>query len=317
MQIKSGNGLADQNWELMRTAFKLRQPTIIYELVNQRDKIANEAGLPRLKVDRPRLYIKSLVDIEADHTHRIAASYFRAFCDIWDNVLKRQRTREFYEAVFAHNLRPLFIDRRQSFHSRLRRSKLQRRISSEQVDKEIKRFDDLIFALQSLWRSNLESRSYEVDLGVQREISLHIPETVKIRRGYGEKAAHSVRSDRKPGPKFTPRERDFIEYAGRIWGKEISSSENGRVRIDGLIRIAKSLDGKALTPPADFLEGAAATELKRFNSMHSNAGNGPILTWTELVRRNASRNHPNTGEKIPFRTDMRRRLSRCAKMIRN
>jgi hypothetical protein len=62
------------------------------------------------------------------------------------------------------------------------------------------------------------------------------------------------------------------------------------------------LDEQKYVPPAKYLEGDCAREVRAFNSKHSNSKVGAIQTWSQLV---------TIGDKDHLR-GMRRLLSRCA-----
>jgi len=72
-----------------------------------------------------------------------------------------------------------------------------------------------------------------------------------------------------------------------------------------LREIAVALDQAGYLPPAAFLEGKSAQEIKNFNSRNSNSKIGPMQTWFELV---------SHGDKDHVR-GMRRLLSRCSKRL--
>jgi hypothetical protein len=107
----------------------------------------------------------------------------------------------------------------------------------------------------------------------------------------------------KPGRKPRIRE-EFVLYAGRLWQKAISC-EGGTVTIGRLREIAVALDQAGYLPPAAYLEGKIAEEIKLFNSRNSNSKNGPVKTWFELISR---------GDKDHVR-GMRRLLSRCSRRL--
>jgi hypothetical protein len=94
---------------------------------------------------------------------------------------------------------------------------------------------------------------------------------------------------------------EFIALAGNLWNRK--KGPTGNVSDDGLKEIGDELDSRGFTPPAKYLEGKAAIELKARNSKNANSKNGgAIRTWSALVTR---------GDKDE-RTAMRRLLIRCA-----
>lgn len=106
---------------------------------------------------------------------------------------------------------------------------------------------------------------------------------------------------RKPGRR--PRVPvEFVVCAGALWRKAISSAGNNVPDVQ-LREIAVALDEAGHFPPAEYLEGKCAQEIKYFNSRNSNSKVGPVLTWSELVSR---------GDKDHVR-GMRKLLSRCSR----
>lgn len=104
---------------------------------------------------------------------------------------------------------------------------------------------------------------------------------------------------KKPGrkPKLSV---EFVANAGVLWRKAISRTGK-KVPDDQLREIAAALDKSGHLPPAAYLEGRCAEEIRSSNSRNSNSKIGPIKTWSELVSR---------GDKDHLR-GMRRLLSRC------
>ncbi|PYX55105.1 MAG: hypothetical protein DMG73_18115 [Acidobacteria bacterium] len=95
---------------------------------------------------------------------------------------------------------------------------------------------------------------------------------------------------------------DFVSFAGRLWLTAKGQSGNANVKAEQLRQIASGLDERQYVPPAEYLEGDCARELKAFNSRNSNSKKGPIQTWSQLI---------TFGDKDHLR-GMRRLLSRCA-----
>src|SRR5262249_5647980 len=108
-------------------------------------------------------------------------------------------------------------------------------------------------------------------------------------------------ADMKSGRAYA-RPTNFVSFAGSLWLDAKRQSSGAIVSIRQLEKIASSLDAKQYVPPAEYLEGRCARELKAFNSRHSNSKSGSIQTWERLVA---------FGDKDHLRC-MRRLLSRCA-----
>jgi len=102
----------------------------------------------------------------------------------------------------------------------------------------------------------------------------------------------------------------FVEFAGKLWleakGQSVPSRSSpkllSKVKTKGLATIASILDNQGHIPPAKYLEGRYADELRSFNSRNSNSKSGAIKTWSQLVAL-ADKDHVR---------GMRRLLSRCA-----
>jgi len=93
---------------------------------------------------------------------------------------------------------------------------------------------------------------------------------------------------------------EFVSCARQLW--ESAKGRDAKVTSEGLINIACVLDEKGFVPPAKYLPGAFARELKSFNSRNSNSKTGAIMSWAALVAH---------GDKDHLR-GMRRLLSSCS-----
>jgi hypothetical protein len=89
-----------------------------------------------------------------------------------------------------------------------------------------------------------------------------------------------------------------------LWRNAISDS-CPQASADQLRQIASALDAAGHLPPAAYLEGKYAQEVKAFNSRNSKSKIGPVKTWSQLI---------SLGDKDHLR-GMRRLLSRCAKKL--
>jgi hypothetical protein len=113
----------------------------------------------------------------------------------------------------------------------------------------------------------------------------------------------TTKKRRKPGRIPKPHQA-FVVCAGMQWRAAISDSHT-KVSDDQLQQIASALDAAGHLPPALYLEGKCAHELKDFNSRNSNSKIGPVKTWSRLV---------SIGDKDLLR-GARRLFSRCAKKL--
>jgi len=138
---------------------------------------------------------------------------------------------------------------------------------------------------------------------VEEELNLaEVHRAINRRNPPQQQSMDTVRANKAQGSKKRGRvprlAREFLDFAGRLW-LEVRHSPVSR---NQLRQIASELDQKGFIPPADYLEGSYARELKLFNSRNSNSKVGAIKTWTQLV---------TVGDKDHLR-GMRRLLSRCA-----
>jgi len=122
----------------------------------------------------------------------------------------------------------------------------------------------------------------------------HVP--TALRSAFSSKKARLKKRGRVPRLAH-----DFVAFAGRLWHEAMQSGQ-ARVSNDRVAQIALKLDEKGYTPPADYLEGRAAKELKTFNIRNSNSRTGAIQTWSRLIS-HADKDHLR---------GMRKLLSRCA-----
>lgn len=162
--------------------------------------------------------------------------------------------------------------------------------------------------LLSQWRAlPSDSLVHELEAGQHtsefRSIAVPARESTIAEEDGRKNAVSSDRTRRKPGRK--PRiPEEFVVFAGTLWRKAISRAYEN-VPDDQLRKIAVVLDKAGHVPPADYLEGKCAEEIRYFNSRNSNSKIGPIQTWFELVSRR---------DKDHLR-GMRRLLSRCSKRL--
>jgi hypothetical protein len=170
--------------------------------------------------------------------------------------------------------------------------------------------------LLSQWRA-LPSDSLVHELEPSEQVSefqsIVVPARGRTTRGIRtgmprQSAEETPGASGSPKKKKTGREarlpEEFVVYAGKLWRKAISGANNN-VKHEQLRAIAVALDEASQLPPAAFLEGKYAQDVKDFNSRNSNSKIGPIRTWCELV---------SHGDKEHLR-GMRRLLSRCAEKL--
>jgi len=104
-------------------------------------------------------------------------------------------------------------------------------------------------------RLNLSKSGLGASVGV-RGARIGIGPPTALRSAFSSKKARSKKRGRVPRLVH-----DFVAFAGRLW-HEATQSGQARVSNDQLAQIALKLDEKGYMPPADYLEGRAAKELK-------------------------------------------------------
>jgi len=167
--------------------------------------------------------------------------------------------------------------------------------------------------LANRWRNNLEAEAVACEYRASRDreigpahrgVSLLLaPGTFGNQKPLSERPlAPNFRKLRLGTPGRPPRlAPDFVDFAGALWS-EATLHGHVNASAEQLRQIASKLDANGYLPPAEYLEGRYAKELRAFNSRHSNANVGVIRTWSHLV---------SLDDKDHLR-GMRRLLSRCA-----
>lgn len=265
-------------WNTLRESLELRKIQIAAEAIrlfeDDVEKIRNrESSASRLG---------DLVEIELDHTNRLAEKYYEACSEIW-GMLGRRKCRAFFQAVLDYCLLPLFKQRKHAIERQVNRRRYPMTQPAD-IDRASVRYGERLASMRVIWRNRLE-------------IEAHNSEIVEQKREPKPDEQTSVNS-RKPGPRRRlPKE--FVEVARDLWEK--AQDDRGHVTHEKLEEIAADLDKREFNPPQKYLEKSAGEELARTNSRSAHSL-GPIKTWRELARR---------GDKDAIR-GMRKMLSRCA-----
>jgi hypothetical protein len=245
-----------QAWKAMRKGFELRSARIAADVITrfEEDVEKIESG------STLALRLRRLVEIEVDHTDRVAEKYYEACCEIWE-LLGRRKCRAFFQAVLDHCLLPLLRQRGRVVERQVNSGPFSSAPSSD-INAAIVRYRERLAVLRMKWRNRLEIDAHNSELKQQ---------------GDGD-SGRTIR--KRPGPART-RSREFVELVRSLWvsgkGKNRQSSE------ERLLRIAGELDRAGYVPPSKYLERAAARELKKFNSTHARTTPGPIRTWAQLA----------------------------------
>jgi hypothetical protein len=120
--------------------------------------------------------------------------------------------------------------------------------------------------------------------------------------GIAESPSRPISEEPRKCGRASVRPDRFVAVAGSLWLAARQKNGSARVGDEQLLEIASNLDQQKFVPPAKYLEGRCAEDLKLFNSKNSNSKTEPILTWAQLVAI-ADKDHVR---------GMRRLLSRCA-----
>ena len=221
-----------------------------------------------------------------DRRHRHAEIWPR----LSSNVVRHLCSAGFIRVIRDRPVAQLIAARKSSVHAGvcLRGTRIGEQPNSGALGEWHRRID----RLAARWNSKLEADAVACEYRAQEHVSKAI--------------ALPSSSPRKPGSKKSGRVPrlacDFVGFAARLWLEATRDSGQAKVSIKQLAQIGSKLDEKGYVPPADYLEGRYAKELKAFNSRNSNSKTGAIQTWSRLV---------SLADKDHLR-GMRRMLSRCA-----
>ena len=139
--------------------------------------------------------------------------------------------------------------------------------------------------LRATWNQKLEKEARDSDT---RERVLHASLELNFHRlKYAPLRTANLRpqaSQKQKQGRKEQRPHDFTSLAGSLWKQK--KGRTGRVSHNDLMTIAGELDSRKFVPPAKYLEGKAAKELKGRNSKNANSkSGGAIRTWSVLVTR--------------------------------
>jgi hypothetical protein len=218
---------------------------------------------------------------------RSARRIYAIYCDVWQTQ-GYPKSAAFIREVCSQAVVPAIRARANAIAGEFAMFAWRTNFSPEIGEAMLKSLDRDMKQLQSRWERQLEAEAKECEHAERR----------RLREALG--ASGSGLNGGKPGRK--PRlSQDFVVCAGTLWRTAILQSGT-YVSVDRLREIASALDAAAHLPPADYLEGKYAKDVKQFNSRHSNSKTGPLLTWSKLV---------SHGDKDHIQ-GMRRLLARCA-----
>jgi len=226
----------------------------------------------------PAGYLPRLFDFHEKLTNEWAERLYVAHCEAW-NQQNRSVSPGFIRAIRDRPIAQLFAARKSAVKSHAENRS--RRIGEPINKYALINWDLRMDRLAARWSRKLEAEAVACEYRAAREQRRKLP-------------------SRKPGrvPRLT---RDFVDFAGKLW-LEARRHSRAKVSTEQLRQISSKLDAKGYLPPAEYLEGNYAKELRVFNSRHSNSKTGAIKTWSGLV---------SLADKDHLR-GMRRLLSRCA-----
>jgi hypothetical protein len=254
-------------------------------------------------------YLQRLFDFHEELADEWAARLFIAHCEAWVEQ-NRVISPSFIRAVSNRRIRELFAAHTSSVKGEVERRAI--RINEPIIPAVLSSWRLRMDRLANRWHNRLEAEAAKCGYTTARNVPYRIPVYQASTHQFSEAEkppklieGYPLSPIQKSNRAKTGRRRkctsDFVSFAGGLW-LQARRQEGVKVSEQQLAQIAAELDAKGYGPPADFLERSCATELKTYNSRHSNSKVGPIQTWVQLVS-HADKDHLR---------GMRRRLSRCA-----
>ena len=300
--------------EELRKRMKKEEEIIRFENRNN----LNDCAVPTL-----------ILGMQKKYTDEWARGVYEIYCDVWQTQ-GYARSAAFIRAVCVQAVVPTIRARAAAIAHEFTMFAQRTNFSQNMLDAMLRGLDLDMKRLQSRWERQLEAEAKECEHGERRrsiltsdtptplaavtvlapiektlgEIrALLLPQTATD-VNHGALGASGARlKGGNPGRK--PRlPREFVVCAGSLW-RTAKLNSRTYVSVGRLRDIASVLDAAGYLPPADYLEGKYAKEVKEFNSRNSHSKIGPLLTWSKLVS-NADKDHIQ---------GMRRLLSRCAETL--
>ena len=255
-------------------------------------------------------YLPRLFDFHEQLTDEWAQRLYAAHCDAWAEQ-NRLVSPAFIRVIRDRPIAQLFAARKSSVKYQVSSRAMRIGESINQV--ALLSWDLRMDRLATRWRNRLEAEAVACEYRADRDREIgpahrgeNLPQPPVTQERYirfSEPPPHPTprkSASKKPGRR--PRlAQNFVDFAGSLWLGATHYS-GGKVSTDQLRQIASELDARGYSPPAEYLEGDYAKELRAFNSRHSNSKIGTIKTWSQLV---------SLDDKDHLR-GMRRLLSRCA-----
>jgi len=265
----------------------------------------------------------AVLKVQQDRADEWALRTYEIYCNTWQTQ-GYVKSAAFVRAVFGRGIVPVLRARTQAIASEFAGFATRTSFPVEIGNAHLQSLRLNMQRLEDRWRRRVEIEAKECEHAEQRlgqtqqTVESADIATTKTPAGVLAEAnrllpagehrqpvhvSTSAPKRRKPGrsPKLPEA---FVVCAGTLWRGAISDSHT-KVSSDQLRQIASALDAAGHLPPAVYLEGNCAQELKAFNSRNSKSKIGPVKTWLQLI---------SLGDKDHLR-GMRRLLSRCAKKL--
>ncbi len=257
-------------------------------------------------------YLHELLEFHERLTDEWAVRLYASYCEAW--VEQNQSiSPSFILAVRDRPIRVFFSVRTSTVETQIRG---RARATNERASPLLLRNWHLHMGrLANRWHNRLQTEAAKCEYCIARGVSYAVP-------AFGASAPLAPKGDNEHEPLPESRSRDverssrtktgrrakftndFVSFAGSLW-LEAKTCEGAQVSEKRLAQIAAELDAKGYVPPAEYLEGRYAEDLKAFNSRNSNSKVGPVKTWVQLAFL-ADKDHVR---------GMRRLLSRCAEKV--
>lgn len=256
-------------------------------------------------------YLSRLFDFHEELVNEWAQRLYAAHCDAWTEQ-NRSVSPALIRAIRDRPIAQLFAARKSSVKFKVSSRAMRTGESVNRV--ALLSWDLRMDRLATRWRNKLEAEAVACEYRAARDPQNGIPARGSdLSRPLGILDRQKPISEPPPAPisrklpSKTPGRRPklaqhFVDFAGTLWSAATQDSGDSKVSTEQLRQIASKLDAQGYLPPADYLEGHYAKELRVFNSRHSNSKLGIISTWSGLV---------SLDDKDHLR-GMRRLLSRCA-----
>ena len=281
-----------------------------FELAREMQKRANDAER-RIAFETAQSgnscgYIPRYFDFHEQLASEWVKRLYEAYCETWQGQ-NRPLFPAFIRTVRDRAITELLAARKSSVcgHLGLRGMAINEPLNAHAIGEWVRRMD----RLANRWQRKLEGDAVAAEYGALTQSGFN-----GSTAGFGEDSGREHSSvagfsseliseavPRKCG-RASVRPDRFVTVAGTLWSASRQKNGSAKVDDDQLREIASNLDQEKFVPPAKYLEGRCAEDLKLFNSKNSNSKTGPILTWSQLVAI-ADKDHVR---------GMRRLLSRCA-----